>query len=150
MDSNTMAIIFLGFGVLLTVLGLYSASRRRLSMWMTKDESRGTHTRVELRGGPAILAGLSVAHAGMWLVVRLLPSVTQGGEDQAGSVSFLGPIVLLVLGLLAGWAWQIARNAKELLGSEEVKQKVIENIEGAIEAKQQDEMRKPQKGISPE
>ena len=145
-----MATLFLAFGILLTVLGFYSASRRRMSMWIVKDESRGTHQRVELRGGPAILAGLAVAHAGMWLSFRCLGPVLGGGEDQLENVSFLGPIVLFAFGLLAGFAWQVARNAKELFGSEEVKQKVIENIEGAIEAKQRDEMRKPQKGISPE
>lgn len=145
-----MAILFLAFGILLTVLGFYSASRRRMSMWMVKNESRGTHQRVELRGGPAILAGLAVALAGMWLSIRCLGPVLRGGEDQMGNVSFLGPIMLFALGLLVGFVWQVARNARELFGSEEVKQKVIENIEGAIEAKERDELRKPQKGISPE
>ena len=150
MDNNTVAILFLGFGILLTVLGFYYASRRRMSMWMKKHESRGTHTRVELRGGPAVLAGVSVGLAGLWIVVRLLPTVMQGNGEQAGSVSLLGPIMLFASGLLAGFTWQVARNAKELFGSEEVKQKVIENIEGAIEAKQRDELSKPQKGIRPE
>ena len=148
MGGNTMTMLFLGFGVLITVLGFYYASRRHMSIKMVKNESRGTHTQLELRGGPAVLAGVSLGLAGLWLIARTLPALTQGSEGQVGSL--FGPIVLFAIGLLAGSTWQIARNVKTFLGSEEVKQKVIENIEGAIEAKQRDELSKPQKGIEPD
>lgn len=147
MNEETIAIAFLAFGVVLTVLGFYYASRRRISLSMGKTEGRRSSMRLELREGPAVLAGVTVGLSGLWLSIRVLVPLLQGSD--LSSISIGGPVILFILGLLAGAGWQIARNTINLLGSEEVKQKVIENIEGAIEAKEKEELSKPQKGIRP-
>ena len=73
----------------------------------------------------------------------------QNGQGRMESMPS-GTVAILVVGALVAVVWQIGRNAKNLLGSKELQDKVASKLEVAMEAKKEEDLRKAQAGIEPE
>ena len=123
--------IWLGFGVILILVGIHTTARRQLSMRFEKVRRSRHHWELALVGGPAVLAGTALMISGLMMAGPMAYHWFRSGTVPLEVVPG-ATLPILAAGTLAGVLWQIARNVRSVLGSDEAREKVTEKLLDAM------------------
>jgi hypothetical protein len=149
MDVATRTTLLVGFGTAMALFGLYCVARRHVPMQAFSNQRRAKPV-LHLRGGPAVLTGLAMVVGGLLIAVPRLPILLRRDSMEPDSTSFMVPVLVIIIGGLAGFAWQVARNVHRLVTSDGVQNQMAENLQRAVRAAREERDRQAEAGIEPE
>lgn len=148
MGEETRLMMFAAFGGALTLFGAYCVVRKHVPMQAFNNQ-RKANPILNLRGGPAVLVGLSMALAGLLIAAPLVLGLLEGETRQLESMSIGPAILILAVGGLTGAGWQIVRNVVRTVGSDEVQNKMAENLQRAVREARAEREKSHEEGIDP-
>ena len=136
--ENAMTIAFFLFGVLLLGFGIRTLICRRVSVRLRKNEGINRPAIIlKMTGGRALLAGAAITVLGLKILITFAMTWIEGGDLK--EISVFGSIMTwAIVALFVAVVWHIALKAKSLFTSPELKKKISDKIQQAMDEQNKD------------
>jgi uncharacterized membrane protein YfcA len=136
--EDALVIAFFFFGVLLLGFGIWILIRRRVTVQLRKDEGINRPAIIlKMTGGRALLSGAAVTVLGLKILITFAMTWVEGGDLKEIPVS--GNVMIwAIVALVVAVVWHISLKAKSLFTSPELKKKVSDKIQQAMDEQDKD------------